>query len=103
MIHVTCRLGKRIRCTTRHWESIVKKHDALTGRVEDVKDTLQHPRYVRLSKEDERVVLYYAPCGRYFLCVVCRHLNGDGFIITAYLADAIKKGARVYEADSDHL
>jgi len=37
------------------------------------------------------------------LCVVCRHLNGDGFIITAYLTDRIKKGVTVYEADSDHL
>ena len=103
MIHVTCKLGKRIGCTARHWESILKKHDSLTGLAEEVTNTLQHPRYVRLSKEDERVLLYYAPCRRYFLCVVCRHLNGEGFIITAYLTDRIKKGVTVYEADSDHL
>lgn len=103
VIHVTCKLGKRIRCTARHWESIVKKHDALTERVEEAIDTLRHPRYVRRSKEEERVLLYYAPCGEYFLCVVCRHLNGDGFIITAYLTDRIKKGVTVYEADSHHI
>ena len=60
-------------------------------------------RYIRLSKEDDRVFLYYAPRGKYVFCVRCRHLNGDGFIITAYLTDRIKKGVTVYEADSDHL
>ncbi|MEK6691737.1 MAG: hypothetical protein AABY78_10705 [Nitrospirota bacterium] len=53
----------------------------------------------RLSKEDKKVYLYYAPYSSYFLCVVCRHLNGDGFIITAYLTDKIKKGVTIYETD----
>lgn len=87
----------------RHWDSIVKKHDALAGLTDAVRTTLQRPRYVRRSREDERVLLYYAPCGQYVLCVVCRHLNGEGFIVTAYLTDRIKKGDMVYEADSDHL
>jgi hypothetical protein len=103
MIQTVCKLGKRIRCAARHWQSIVRKHDALTGLADAVADTLQHPRYIRLSKEDDRVFLYYARRGKYVLCVVCRHLNGDGFIITAYLTDRIKKGVTVYETDSDHL
>lgn len=103
MIHAVCKLGKRIRCTTRHWQSIVRKHDALAGLEEAAVNTLEHPRYIRVSKEDDRVFLYYAPHGKYVLCVVCRHLNGDGFIITAYVTDRIKKGVTVYEADSDHL
>jgi hypothetical protein len=103
VIHVICKLGKRIRCSGRYWEAIVKKHEALAGLAEEVASTLRQPHYVRLSKEDGRVLLYYAPCGKYFLCVVCRHLNGDGFVITAYLTDRIKKGATVYEADSDHV
>jgi len=103
MIRTVCKLGKRIRCTSRHWQSIVRKHNTL-ARLEDVVTvTLQHPRYIRMSKEDDHVFLYYAPRGKYVLCVVCRHLNGDGFIITAYLTDRIKKGVMVYETDSDHL
>ncbi len=79
------------------------KHDALAGLTEAVSATLRRPRNIRRSREDARVLLYYAACGTYFLCVVCRHLNGEGFIITAYLTDRIKKGGIVYEADSDHL
>jgi len=76
---------------------------SLAGLEDAVTDTLQRPRYIRMSTEDDRVFLYYAPRGKHVLCVVCRHLNGDGFIITAYLTDRIKKGVTVYETDSDHL
>lgn len=103
MIQIVCRLGKRIRCTARHWQSIVRKHDALAGLEDAVTGVLQHPRYIRLSKEDDQVFLYYAQHGKYVLCVVCRHLNGEGFIITAYLTDRIKKGVTVYETDPHHL
>ena len=94
---VVCKLGKRIRVTKRHWDSIIKKHESIVGLESNVKETLRTPHYIRVSKEDHQVFLYYAPRGKYFLCVVCRHLNGDGFIITAYLSDRIKKGETVYE------
>ena len=81
----------------------MRKHDALAGLEGAVIDTLQHPRYIRLSKEDKRAFLYYATRGKHVLCVLCRHLNGNGFTITAYLTDRIKKGTTVYDADSDHL
>lgn len=96
-IEVLSKLGQQIRTTKRHWDAIVGKHESVTGLEEQVKETLRNPAYVRLSKEDKAVYLYYAPYGGYFLCVVCRHLNGDGFIITAYLTDKIKKGVTVYE------
>jgi hypothetical protein len=81
----------------------VRKHDTLAGLEDAVTEALQHPRYIRVSREDDCVFLYYAPRDKYVLCVVCRHLNGDGFIITAYLTDRVKKGVTVYEADSNHL
>ena len=97
-IEVRSKLGQRIRISKRYWEFIVKKHESGAGLEEQVKRTIRDPIYIRVSKEDDQVFLYYAPHGKYFLCVVCRHLNGDGFIITAYLTDRIKKGVTVYEA-----
>ncbi len=79
-IKVISKLGKHIRTTKRHWDYIVGKHESIIEMEEQVKETLKNPSYVRLSKEDKDVYLYYAPCGKYFMCVVCRHLNGDGFI-----------------------
>jgi len=96
-IEVISELGQRIRITKRHWEYIVNKHESIIRLENEIKETLRNPTYVRLSKEDKNVHLYYKPYRRYFLCVVCRHLNGNGFIITAYLTNNIKKGVTVYE------
>ena len=96
-IAVVSRLSKQIRVSKRYWESIVKKHESISGLEEQVKETLQNPVYIRVSKEDSQVFLYYMRYGKYYLCVVCRHLNGDGFVITAYLTDRIKKGVTIYE------
>ncbi len=56
-----------------------------------------------LAKRMKKYFFYYAPYDKYFLCVVCRHLDGEGFIITAYLTDKIKKGVTVYEANQDSV
>lgn len=88
-IEVVCKLGKQIRTNKRHWEYIVDKHESVAGLEEQIKETLINPAYIRISKEDKQVYLYYAPYRKYFLCVVCRHLNRDGFIVTAYLTDKI--------------
>ncbi|MBI5186605.1 MAG: DUF4258 domain-containing protein [Nitrospinae bacterium] len=98
-IEVISKLGKHIRTTKRHWDYITSKHESIIGMEKQIEETLKNPVYARLSKEDKEVYLYYAACGKYFMCVVCRHLNGDGFIITAYLTDNIKKGVAVYETN----
>mgnify|MGYP001620058210 FL=1 len=102
-IETLSKFGQRIRVTKRYWDYITGKHESIIGLEEEVKETLRNPVYVRLSKEDKKVYLYYAPYDKYFLCVVCRHLDGEGFIITAYLTDKIKKGVTVYEADQDSV
>ncbi len=86
-------LNKKIRTTRSHWELITKtKHLEIEGKEEEVKECLRDPVEVRKSSEDEEVLLYYKDEGEYFLCIVVRHLNGDGFIITAYITDKIKEG-----------
>lgn len=94
-IEMVSKLGRRIRVTKRYWEYIVAKHESVEFLEEEVKGTLINPETVRVSKEDPDVYLYYSRYGKYYLCVVCKHLNGEGFIITAYLADKIKRGREV--------
>ena len=52
---------------------------------------------IRRSSEDKDVYLYYSPYDKYFICVIARHLNGEGFIITAYITDKIKEGEKVWK------
>jgi len=98
LFEVTSIFGKVIRTTESHWTLITKiKHPEIEGIEKQVQECIRNPIEIRRSSEDGNVYLYYIRQGRYFLCVVARHLNGDGFIITAYLTDKIKEGNVIWK------
>lgn len=90
-------LGKKIRITKDYWDFIVEKHPPVKGREKEVKETLINPIEIRRSKEGENIYLYYKKLNMHSLCAVCRHLNGDGFIITIYTTDRIKEGETIWK------
>lgn len=91
-------LDKVIRTTETHWQMIVNiKHPEISGKEVEVKKCLTDPVEIRISAEDHDVYLYYMPLDKYFICVVARHLNGDGFIITSYITDKIKEGKIIWK------
>lgn len=93
---ISC-LGKRIRISHKHWDLIIqRKHLEVAGREHEVQMALCEAESVRTSQADDSVFLYYKRFGRYYLCVVCRHLNGEGFIITSYLTDRLKEGQEIW-------
>lgn len=95
---VISKLGKRIRATKEYWENIVNiKHPSMKDREEEVKIALQEPDEVKTSNTDKSVFLYYKKINNYWTCVVARHLDGDGFVITTYLTDAQKVGETVWK------
>ena len=86
-----------IRTTPTYWQKIITfKHSVMTGREEEVKQTLKEPREIRRTQKDPAVYLYYKPDPPYLTCVVTKHLNGEGFIITAYRTNRIKIGESVW-------
>ena len=64
----------------------------MRDRADLVMRTLTNPEQVRRSKKDPTVHLYYRGHEGRFCCVVAKHLNGDGFVVTTYLTDKIKAG-----------
>lgn len=98
LFEVTTLLGFRVRVTHSYWRLItVIKHPAMTGREKDVRDTLENPSEIRQSRSDATVYLFYKPerIGRW-ICAIAKRLDGDGFLITTYLTDAIKEGVLVW-------
>jgi hypothetical protein len=98
LFEVLTPLGFRVRVTTEYWQVIVTiKHPAMFGREEDVREALQNPDEIRLSKTDPSVYLFYKPerIGRW-VCAVTKRLDGEGFLITAYPTDAVKEGERIW-------
>lgn len=87
-----------IRTTPSYWENIVTfKHPLMQGREEEVQKTLREPAEIRRSQNDPNVYLYYKSDPPYLTCVVAKHLNGEGFIITAYRTNRIKIGEIVWK------
>lgn len=94
---VTCVLGKQISVTPAYWRKIIRfKHPAMAGKEAEVQQTLTDADEVRESKSDATVRLYYRAAGDNHLCVVVKHLNGDGFIITTYFTERIKEGTTLW-------
>lgn len=87
VFEVTSKLGRKIRMSKAHWEYIVGiKHPSMRGMHEFVKRALTEPIEIRRSKRDPTVHLFYGRSGgRLLCCTVAKFLNGEGFVITAYL------------------
>ncbi len=98
LFEVPTPLNFSIRVTGSYWEYIVTvKHPIMAGREEDVKDTLQNPDEIRVSRSDPNVYLFYKSerSGRW-VCAVAKRLDGEGFLITTYPTDLIKEGIKIW-------
>ncbi len=68
----------------------------MEGKEKEIIKTLKDPEFIRKSNKDEGVYLYYKSTGNRYICVACKHLNGDGFIITTYMTDRLKEGEEIW-------
>lgn len=98
LFEVLTPLGFRVRVSRAYWELITMvKHPAMAGRERDVKNALGNPAQARQSKSDPAVFLFYGSVQpERWVCAVAKALDGDGFLVTAYLTDAIKEGDLVW-------
>jgi len=76
---------------------VTTKHPQLLGREEEVQEVLERPDEVRRSRMDSSVCLYYKKKRAHYTCAVVKHLNDEGFLITAYWAEPIKIGEAIWK------
>ncbi|PKP60762.1 MAG: hypothetical protein CVT88_02145 [Candidatus Altiarchaeales archaeon HGW-Altiarchaeales-1] len=90
-------LSIEVTLTKKRWDLItVIKHPSMKSEEKEVEDTLIDAFEVRKSKSDPCVFLYYKKQNEHYICVVIKHLNGDGFVITAYKTNIIKEGELIW-------
>ena len=95
---VVSKLGRLIRSTTEHWNVISgQKHPEIKGKEKNVIEAITDSFVVRKSIKDKSVALYYKKFGKYYYCAVVRHLNGEGFLITAYITKNVKEGETIWK------
>ncbi|MBI2995145.1 MAG: hypothetical protein HYY52_00335 [Candidatus Melainabacteria bacterium] len=88
-------IGLNIRTTQEYWELIQIKHPETTMCLTLIKNTLKMPDLITKSKIDNNVLLFYKRINSYWICVVTKSMDLDGFIITAYITDKIKEGEKI--------
>ena len=90
-------LDKQIRTTQSYWQKITAiKHPSIKGKEKQVMTVLKSPDMIRVSNSDKKVFLYYKKYLKNYLCVVVRHENGKGFIVTVYITNKIKEGKQIW-------
>ena len=91
-------LGYSVRTTMSYWQShVIARHPDMTGREGDVQAALTNPDEIWRAENDSDMFLFYQllTFGHY-LRVVTRKINGDGFLITAFLCHRIKRGEKIW-------
>lgn len=96
--------GKRVRLTEERLAHILE-HPEMKGMETRIGETLAQPEKVIESLSDEQARLYYrfylgTRVGNKHLCVVVKDVDGDAFVITAYLTDSVKKGRVLWPRES---
>ncbi|MCD6403392.1 MAG: hypothetical protein J7K98_03620 [Candidatus Aenigmarchaeota archaeon] len=81
--------------TANRLQHILKRPE-MKGEISKIRKTLKAPDEVRKSVKYEKVLLFYkffdkTSVSSKYLAVVVKILNNEGFIITSYFTDRIKK------------
>lgn len=76
-------------------------HPEMKAMTETIAKVLAAPEMVVQSASDHQARLYYryffdTPVGDKYLCVVVKSGTAGTFVLTAYLTDAVKKGALLW-------
>ena len=88
--------GHKVRLTDERLAHILE-HAEMKGLGAEIERVLRQPQFVRRSRTDETVRLFYEFYAQTivngkWLCVVVKYLEGDAFVVTAYLTDKPKAG-----------
>jgi len=88
--------GRAVRLTDERLAHILE-HPEMRAMDAEIEQVLRAPQLVRRSRSDMSAQLYYSfyaqtEVGGKWLCVVVKFVEGDAFVVTAYLTDRPKAG-----------
>ena len=85
-----------VELTEERWQHIVKEHPEVLEHREKIPTVFSDPDYVKRSKRDEHVILYYRYfaeiLGGKYLLVVVKKEPARSFVLTGYVTRSVMKG-----------
>ncbi len=88
--------GRKIHLAKERWAHITSPtshHSYMTNYLEEVKQSLLNPTFIRAHTLDEKKADYYLyfKKEKQYLLVGVKYLNGEGFVTTAFLTRKLLK------------
>lgn len=101
MLEVRSKLEKVIRLDDYRWKHMLA-HPEMENQLSKVEETLVDPDEVRESVRSSSVWLFYklytkTSVSRKYLLVAVQVLDGEGFIVTAFFTDKVKRGGLIWK------
>jgi len=95
------KMGKVVSLDEDRWRHVLS-HPEMKDQLEGIKETVMNPDEVRESTHDPSILLFYklyeeTPVTEKYLLVVIETQNREGFIVTAFFTDTMKKGGVVWK------
>lgn len=95
--------GRKIRLTKEREKHILSRPE-MGGQENKIEETLKDPDAIRYSIRDDSMHLYYklyakTPVTQKDLLVAVKVSDKEGFIVTAFFTDRIKKGEIVWQRE----
>jgi len=101
VLEVRSKLNKVIRLDEDRWKHVLE-HPEMKNQSSQIEKTLVKPDEIRESKRSSSIWLFYkhyanSPVSEKYLLVTVKILNGEGFIVTAFFTDKVKKGELIWK------
>ena len=98
---IISKMGKLVSLDEDRWRHVLE-HPEMKNQLDRIKETVVNPDEIRESIHDPSVLLFYklyekTPVTEKHLLVVIKTVNREGFIVTAFFTDRVKKGGVVWK------
>jgi hypothetical protein len=97
---ITTQDGIRVRFTAVQRLHIAYFHPEVLVDEKKIGRTLRRPEFIALGSTDDTRIYYRffksTPVGSKFLAVVVKRLDGEGFIVTSYFTERVKRTRLVW-------
>lgn len=98
---VLSKMGKVVSLDEERWRHVLE-HPEMNNQLDRIKETIMSPDEVIESVHDPTILLFYklyketSVTEKYLLAII-KALNREGFIVTAFFTDRVKKGEVVWK------
>ncbi len=96
MFESACKLGFKVKLTHERYLHIILRHPEILDKENEIKEALENPDFIKESKHDNTVLLFYKSSNKEYIVVVVKRVE-KAFVLTAYATDFIKEGDMIWK------